>query len=82
MKEKQSFQKPLWVKSESSGTAPQNQEHVMRKESDQTQKDKAFKMQQPCGWVPLLFTWYYHNTVNQLYSNMNQKVKKRIKSAD
>ena len=33
------------------------------------------------GWIPLLFTWNYHNIVNQLYSNIKEKVffLKRIK---
>ena len=26
------------------------------------------------GWVPSLFTWNYHNTVNQLYPNTKYKV--------
>ena len=29
------------------------------------------------GWVPLLFTWNYHNIVNQLYPNTKQKVQKK-----
>ena len=31
------------------------------------------------GWVPLLFTWNYHNTVNQLYPNTKEKVLKKNK---
>ena len=27
------------------------------------------------GWVPSLFTWNYHNIVNQLYPNTNKKLK-------
>ena len=27
------------------------------------------------GWVPSLFTWNYHNTVNQLYANTKLKKK-------
>ena len=30
------------------------------------------------GWVPSLFTWNYHNIVNQVYSNMKQKIKEKI----
>ena len=30
-----------------------------------------------CGWVPLLFTWNYHNVVNQLYPNRKLKVKNK-----
>ena len=30
------------------------------------------------GWVPPMFTWNYHNTVNWLCSNTKQKLKKRI----
>ena len=29
------------------------------------------------GWVPSLFTWNYHNTVNWLYPNKNKKLKKK-----
>ena len=29
------------------------------------------------GWVPLLFTRNYHSTVNQLYTDAKQKVKKK-----
>ena len=32
------------------------------------------------GWVPLLFTWNCHSIVNQLYSNIIWKVKKKIPS--
>ena len=27
------------------------------------------------GWVPLLFTWHYHNIANQLYLETKWKVK-------
>ena len=27
------------------------------------------------GWTPLLFTWNYHNIVNQLYPNTKKKFK-------
>ena len=30
-----------------------------------------------CGWVPSLFTWNYHNIVNQLYPITKQKLKKK-----
>ena len=33
------------------------------------------------GWVPLLFTWNYHNVVNWLYANTKLTVKKREASA-
>ena len=29
------------------------------------------------GWVPLLFTWHYHNIVNQLYSSIKFKSLKK-----
>ena len=32
-----------------------------------------------CGWVPLLFTWKYHNIVNQLYQVQNKKYKRKKK---
>lgn len=32
------------------------------------------------GWIPSLFTWHYHNTVNQLYPNAKQKVQKKKKA--
>ena len=28
-----------------------------------------------CNWITLLYTWNYHNAVNQLYSNIKLKVK-------
>ena len=29
------------------------------------------------GWVPSLFTWDYHNIVNQVYSDTKEKVQKK-----
>ena len=29
------------------------------------------------GWVPSLFTWNYHNIVNQLHPKQNKKLKKK-----
>ena len=31
------------------------------------------------GWAAVLSTWNFHNMVNQLYSNIKQKVKKKLK---
>ena len=30
-----------------------------------------------CGWVPLMFTWNYHNIFNWLYPNTKLKVQKK-----
>ena len=33
------------------------------------------------NWITLLYTWNYHNTVNQLYSNIKLKIKKQNKKS-